>query len=115
MPAIVELPRSRRLPQIAALALMSFGVAGCSADMSTRLSQAQSPFSNPFASDATGSVQAPPAGARPQQQYTPPPGPAPAPAYSSSALPPPAVGAPQSYPSGGGAGGVSSGGRGVAS
>ncbi|UFZ05906.1 peptidoglycan DD-metalloendopeptidase family protein [Bradyrhizobium ontarionense] len=108
MPVIVELPRSRRLPQIAALALMSFGVAGCSADMSTRLSQAQSPFSNPFASDATGSVQAPPAAARPQPQYAP----APAPAYSSSALPPPAVGAPQSYPSGGG---VSSGGRGVAS
>ncbi|MDU6673967.1 MAG: peptidoglycan-binding LysM, partial [Bradyrhizobium sp.] len=86
MPAIVELPRSRRLPQFAALALMSFGVAGCSADMSTRLSQAQNPFSNPFASDATGSVQAPPRQHQPvAQQYT--PAPAPAPTYSSSALP----------------------------
>ena len=114
MPAIVELPRSRRLPQFAALALMSFGVAGCSADMSTRLSQAQNPFSNPFASDATGSVQAPPRQHQPvAQQYT--PAPAPAPTYSSSALPPPAVATPQSYPSGGGSGGVSGGGRGVAS
>jgi murein DD-endopeptidase MepM/ murein hydrolase activator NlpD len=111
MPAIVELPRSRRLPQVAALALMSFGVAGCSADMSTRLSQTQNPFSNPFASDSTGSVQAQPA--RQRQQYT--PAPAPVPTYSSSALPPPAVGAPQSYPSGGSPGGVASGGRGVAS
>lgn len=115
MPAIVELLRSRRLPQVATLALMSFGVAGCSGDMSTRLSQTQNPFSNPFGSDATGSVQAPPA--RQHQQYSQPytPAPAPAPAYSSSALPPPAVGAPQSYPSGGGAGGISTGGRGVAS
>ncbi|MGJ4888727.1 peptidoglycan DD-metalloendopeptidase family protein [Bradyrhizobium sp. HKCCYLRH3099] len=115
MPATVELLRSRRLPQVAALALMSFGVAGCSADMSTRLSQTQSPFSNPFASDSTGSVQAPPARQHQQysQSYTPPA--APAPAYSSSALPPPSVGAPQTYPSGGGAGGISGGGRGVAS
>ncbi|CCD88997.1 putative peptidoglycan-binding LysM:Peptidase M23/M37 family (NlpD/LppB-like) [Bradyrhizobium sp. ORS 285] len=116
MPATVELLRSRRLPQVAALALMSFGVAGCSADMSTRLSQTQNPFSNPFASDSTGSVPAQPARQHQQysqQQYT--PAPAPAPAYSSSALPPPAVGAPQSYPSGDGAGGVSGGGRGVAS
>ncbi|MGJ5180515.1 peptidoglycan DD-metalloendopeptidase family protein [Bradyrhizobium oligotrophicum] len=112
MPAIVELLRSRRLPQVTALALMSFGVAGCSADMSSRLSQAQNPFSNPFASDATGSVQAQPARQH-QQQYA--PAPAPVPAYSSSALPPPAVGAPQSYPSGGSAGGMASGGRGVAS
>ncbi|CCE02394.1 LysM peptidoglycan-binding domain-containing M23 family metallopeptidase [Bradyrhizobium sp. STM 3809] len=112
MPTTVELLRSRRLPQVAALALMSFGVAGCSADMSTRLSQTQNPFSNPFASDSTGSVQAqPPRQQQYSQPYTPP---APAPAYSSSALPPPAVGAPQSYPSGGGAG-VSGGGRGVAS
>jgi murein DD-endopeptidase MepM/ murein hydrolase activator NlpD len=115
MPVIVELLRSRRLPQVAALALMSFGVAGCSADMSTRLSQTQNPFSNPFASDATGSVPPAPVGrSQPQynQQNAPPP--APAPAYSSSALPP-AVGAPQSYSSGGGTGGVSGGGRGVAS
>ncbi|MGJ4939099.1 peptidoglycan DD-metalloendopeptidase family protein [Bradyrhizobium sp. HKCCYLS1011] len=116
MPVIVELLRSRRLQQVGALAVISFGVAGCSGDMSTRLSQTQNSFSNPFASDATGSVQ-PPAPierrAAPQQygqQYNPP---APA-AYSSAALPP-AVTAPQTYASGGGSGGVSAGGRGVAS
>ena len=70
---------------------MSVGFAGCSADMSTRLSQ--NSFSNPFASqqEATGSV--PPAAverrelpqySRPQSQY------------QSSALPPP-ISAPQSY------------------
>jgi murein DD-endopeptidase MepM/ murein hydrolase activator NlpD len=112
MPVIVELLRSRRLPQVAALALMSFGVAGCSADMQTRLSQSQNSFSNPFNSDATGSVQ-PPA---PIEQHRQPPqySRPPASAYSSSALPP-AVAAPQSYPSGGGSGGISSGGRGVSS
>jgi murein DD-endopeptidase MepM/ murein hydrolase activator NlpD len=109
MPIIVELLRSRRLPQVTALALMSVGVAGCSADMSSRVSQTQSSFSNPFSTDSTGSVQPPapierreaPQPSRPQ-------------AYSSSALPP-AVAAPQSYASGGGSGGVSAGGRGVAS
>jgi murein DD-endopeptidase MepM/ murein hydrolase activator NlpD len=112
MPVTVELLRSRRLPQVAALALMSFGIAGCSADMQTRLSQSQNSFSNPFNSDATGSVQ-PPAPIdhrREAPQYARPP----ASAYSSSALPP-AVAAPQSYPSGGGSGGISSGGRGVSS
>jgi hypothetical protein len=41
---------------VAVLALMSIGFAGCSADMSTRLSE--NPFSNPFASqpEATASV-----------------------------------------------------------
>jgi murein DD-endopeptidase MepM/ murein hydrolase activator NlpD len=121
MPVIIELLRSRRLPHAAALALISFGVAGCSADMQTRLSQSQNSFSNPFASEATGSV--PPA---PIQQHREPPqySRPPASAYSSSALPP-VVAAPQSYSSGGGnggvatssiaAGGMSSGGRGVAS
>src|SRR4030088_3012870 len=33
---------SRRAPQVAALALISIGFAGCSADMSTRFAQAQS-------------------------------------------------------------------------
>jgi murein DD-endopeptidase MepM/ murein hydrolase activator NlpD len=103
----VELLCSRRVPQVAALALMSIGFAGCSADMSTRLSQ--NPFSNPFASqpEATGSVPAPaverrelPQYARPQSQY------------QSGALPP-AIAAPQSYPAAGG--GVSGGGRGLAS
>jgi murein DD-endopeptidase MepM/ murein hydrolase activator NlpD len=107
MPRVVELLYSRRTPQVAVLALMSFGFAGCSADMQTRMSQ--NSFSNPFSpqQETTGSVAAPapqverrelPQYARPQSQY------------QSSALPPP-VGAPQSYP----ADGVSGGGRGIAS
>ena len=51
MPRVVELLCSRRVPHVAVLALMSIGFAGCSADMSSRMSQ------NPFQSDATGSVQ----------------------------------------------------------
>jgi murein DD-endopeptidase MepM/ murein hydrolase activator NlpD len=105
MSRVVELLCSRRAPQVAVLALMSFGFAGCSADMQTRLSQ--NSFSNPFSSqpETTASVAAPapqverrelPQYARPQVQ--------------SSALPPP-IAAPQSYP----AAGVSGGGRGVAS
>src|ERR1700710_2820205 len=107
MSRVVELLCSRRTPQVAALALMSFGFAGCSADTQTRLSQ--NSFSNPFSSqpETTASVAAPPPQverrelpqyARPQSQY------------QSSALPPP-IAAPQTYP----AGGVSGGGRGVAS
>jgi murein DD-endopeptidase MepM/ murein hydrolase activator NlpD len=107
MSRVVELLYSRRTPQVAVLALMSVGFAGCSADTQTRLSQ--NSFSNPFSSqqaEATGSVASPtpqveqrelPQYARPQPQY------------QSSALPPP-VAAPQSYPAG-----VSGGGRGVAS
>jgi murein DD-endopeptidase MepM/ murein hydrolase activator NlpD len=119
MPVILELLRSRRLPQVAALALISFGFAACSADMSSRMSQTQTSFSNPFNPEATGSVQPPaPIERRETPQYSRPP----ASAYSSSALPP-AVTAPHSYPSGGGNGGlasgvssgISSGGRGVAS
>ncbi|MDE2378357.1 LysM domain-containing protein, partial [Bradyrhizobium sp.] len=104
--AVAELLCSRRVPQVAVLALISFGFAGCSADMSSRLSQ--SSFSNPFASqESTGSVQHAqpqrelPQYARPQSQY------------QSQPLPPPAVAAPQSYPAA--AGGVSGGGRGLAS
>src|SRR5882757_5709413 len=113
MSAVAELLRSRRVPQIAVLALMSVGFAGCSADMSTRLSQ--NSFSNPFASqpEATGSVPAPvverrelPQYARPQSQY------------QSAALPPP-ISAPQSYPAQpsypSASAGVSGGGRGVGS
>jgi murein DD-endopeptidase MepM/ murein hydrolase activator NlpD len=107
MSRVVELLYSRRTPQVAVLALMSFGFAGCSADMQTRMSQ--NSFSNPFSSqpETTSSVAAPtpqverrelPQYARPQPQY------------QSSALPPP-IAAPQTYP----AGGVSGGGRGVAS
>src|ERR1700721_2649359 len=106
MSRVVELLCSRRVPQAAVLALMSFGFAGCSAEMSTRLSQDS--FSNPFTSrqEATGSVPTPtverrelPQYARPQYQSQ----------YQSSALPPP-IAAPQSYPTGG-----SGGGRGLAS
>jgi murein DD-endopeptidase MepM/ murein hydrolase activator NlpD len=109
MSRVVELLYSRRAPQVAVLALMSFGFAGCSADMQTRMSQ--NSFSNPFSSqpEATGSVTAPapqverrelPQYARPQSQY------------QSSALPP-QIAAPQSYPAAGA--GVSGGGRGLAS
>src|ERR1700761_5323643 len=96
MSRVVELLCSRRIPHVAVLALVSIGFAGCSADMSTRLSQNN--FSNPFASqpDATGSVPAPvverrelPQYSRPQTQYQP--------QYQSQALPPP-IAAPQSYP-----------------
>ena len=54
MSRVVELLYSRRVPHVAALALMSFGFAGCSSDMQTRLSQNN--LSNPFASqpDTTG-------------------------------------------------------------
>ncbi len=112
MSRVAELLRSRRVPQVAVLALMSVGFAGCSADMSTRFSQ--NTLSNPFnyQPEATGSVPTPqpqsqverrelPQYARPQAQY------------QSSALPPPAVAAPQSYPAA--SNGVSGGGRGLAS
>src|ERR1700684_1291384 len=106
MSRVVELLCSRRVPQVAVLALMSIGFAGCSADMSTRLSQ--DPFSNPFASqpEATGSVPAPTVERRELPQYSRPQY---QPQYQSSALPPP-IAAPQSYPTGGG---VSGGGRGL--
>jgi murein DD-endopeptidase MepM/ murein hydrolase activator NlpD len=109
MSRIAELLRSRRVPQVAVLTLMSVGFAGCSADMQTRLSDTS--FSNPFASqpEATASVRAPaaerrelPQYARPQTQNS---------QYQSQALPPPAVAAPHSSP----AGGVSGGGRGISS
>jgi murein DD-endopeptidase MepM/ murein hydrolase activator NlpD len=99
---------SRRAPHAAALALIAFGVAGCSGDMSTRFSQ--SSFSNPFGyqGDATGSVPPQPAQSverRELPQYARPQS-----SYQSSALPP-AVSAPQTYPNPG----VSGGGRGLAS
>lgn len=109
MSAVVELLYSRRVPQVAVLALMSFAFAGCSADMSSRLSQSN--FSNPFASDQTGSVQQAPPPQRELPQYSRPqtqPG-----SFQSQPLPP-AVSAPQSYPVASG-GGVSGGGRGVGS
>jgi murein DD-endopeptidase MepM/ murein hydrolase activator NlpD len=108
MSRVAELLYSRRVPHVAALALISFGLAGCSADMSSRVSQ--NPFSNPFGyqPEATGTVQAPqverrelPQSARPQ------------PSYPVTSAPPPAIAAPQSYPAA--SAGVSGGGRGLAS
>ena len=110
MSAVAELLYSRRVPQVAVLALISFSFAGCSADMSSRLSQSN--FSNPFSSEATGTVQQAPPPQRELPQYARPqtqPG-----AYQSQPLPPPAVSSPQSYPVAAG-GGVSGGGRGVSS
>ena len=98
----------RRVPHLAALALISFGVAGCSGDMSSRLSQ--NSFSNPFnyRREATGAVPAPQVERREPPQYVPPQS-----QYQSSILPSPAVSVPQSYPVA--SGGVSGGGRGIAS
>ena len=109
MSRVVELLRSRRVPQIAALALMSFGFAGCSADMQTP------PFArffpNPFASqpEATGSVPTP-AGRAPRAAAIF--------ARAAVAIPVPGLAAagrraPQSYPVA--SSGVSGGGRGLAS
>jgi murein DD-endopeptidase MepM/ murein hydrolase activator NlpD len=105
MSRVVELLCSRRVPHVAALALMSFGFAGCSADMSTRLSE--NPFSNPFASqpEATGSVPAPTVERRELPQYSR--------SQSQSSASPPPIAAPQSYPAANS--GVSGGGRGLAS
>src|SRR5712692_8766967 len=85
---VVELLYSRRVPSVAVLALMSIGFAGCSADMSTRLSQDS--FSNPFASqpEATASVPSAPVERRELPQYSRPQG--------QSSAPP--IAAPQSYP-----------------
>lgn len=110
MSVVAELLYSRRVPQVAVLALISFSFAGCSADMSSRLSQSN--FSNPFSQESTGSVQQAPPPQRELPQYSRPqtqPG-----YYQSQPLPPPAVSAPQSYPVAAG-GGVSGGGRGVGS
>jgi len=111
MSRVAELLRSRRMPQVAVLALMSVGFAGCSADMQTRFSD--SSFSNPFASqpEATGSVRPPAVERRELPQYARPQ--ASAPQYQSQALPAPAVAAPSAYPAS--SGGVSGGGRGISS
>src|SRR5437879_1471431 len=109
MSVVAELLYSRRVPQVAVLALISFSFAGCSADMSSRMSQSN--FSNPFAQESTGSVQQAPPPQRELPQYSRPqtqPG-----SYQSQPLPP-AVSAPQSYPVAAG-GGTSGGGRGVGS
>lgn len=108
MSVVAELLYSRRVPQVAVLALISFSFAGCSADMQSRLSQSN--LSNPF-SESTGSVQQAPPPQRELPQYA---RPQTQPGYQSQALPPPAVAAPQSYPVAAG-GGVSGGRRGLGS
>src|SRR5262247_3641208 len=98
MSRVTELLRSRRVPQVAVLALMSVGFAGCSADMQTRLSDTS--LSNPFASqpEATGSVRPPVAERRELPQYArPQPQPLQPPQYQSQPLPPP-VATPPVYP-----------------
>ena len=111
MPRVVELLYSRRLPHVAALALMSIGFAGCSADMQSRFAQDGGSPGQPsqfgWQREATGSVPAPQAERRELPQYS-----RPQPQVQSSALPPP-VAAPQSYPAANV--GVSGGGRGVGS
>src|SRR5215471_3968778 len=96
MSPVVELLYSRRVPHVAALALISFAFAGCSADMSTRLQSLSNPFGNQ--AGATGSV--PPAAVpAPQVERQDLPQAAPSPLASSSGAPP-VVAAPQSYPTG---------------
>src|SRR5712672_1462316 len=107
MSRMVELLCSRRLSHVAALALISIGFAGCSGDMSTRLSQES--FSNPFASQPEATSIVPPA---PVERREPPRYSRPQPYYQSSALPPP-ITAPPSNPTA--SAGVSGGGRGLAS
>jgi hypothetical protein len=94
MSGVVELLCSRRVPHVAALALISFGVAGCSGDMSSRFSQ--SSISNPFnyQPESTGTVPAQPV----EQRRELPQSARPQSPYESSALPPPAVAAPRSSP-----------------
>ncbi|HXI05179.1 MAG: peptidoglycan DD-metalloendopeptidase family protein [Bradyrhizobium sp.] len=102
MSRVVELLRSRRVPQAAALALISVAFAGCSADTSSRFQASN--LSNPFATqpEPTASVPA----ARVERQELP--------QYSRPQTPPPpSVAAPQSYPAP--SHGVSGGGRGISS
>jgi murein DD-endopeptidase MepM/ murein hydrolase activator NlpD len=112
MSGVAEFSGSRRAPQFAALALIAFGVAGCSADMTSRFQQ--SSIANPFGyqGDATGSVPAagpaPQADQRELPQYSRPHS-----QVQSSALPPPALAAPQTTAAA--SHGVSGGGRGLAS
>lgn len=96
MSRVVELLYSRRVPQVAVLALVSIGFAGCSADMSSRLAQIDPQQSNfGWQRDTTGAVPAAPAApVAPIQrselpQYA-------RPQYQSQPLPP--ISTPKSYP-----------------
>lgn len=106
MSSVVELLCSRRAPQVAVLALMSIGFAGCSADMQSRLSQSpnfDAGQSRGFGwqGEATGSV--PPRPVPRAERSDPPqyqrPAYSPQPQFQSEALPPP-ISAPRSYPTG---------------
>ena len=105
MSGVAEFSGSRWAPQLAALALIAFAVAGCSADMTSRFQQ--SSVANPFGyqGEATGAVQGEqrelPQYSRPNAQV------------QSSALPPPAVAAPQTAAAT--SHGLSGGGHGIAS
>ena len=107
MSGVAEFSGSRRVPQLAALALIAFGVAGCSADVQSR-------FANPFGyqGEATSSVSAAAPSTQVERhdlpQYA-----RPQPQVQSSSLPPPAIAAPQTTPVA--SRGVSGGGRGLAS
>jgi murein DD-endopeptidase MepM/ murein hydrolase activator NlpD len=104
MSRAVVLLCSRRVPHVAVLALMSIGFAGCSADMSSRLSE------NPLASnESTGTVPPAPIERRELSQYG-----RPQPQIQSQSLPP-AIAAPQSYSYSSANAGISGGGRGIAS
>ena len=114
MPDALELLRLRGMTQVVVLALTSFGLADCSADMSTRFSQ-NSYSGNPFAFDpqSTGPVQSAAAEHRELPQYAPPQSPYPqSQLYQSQPLPPPAAAL---QPSPMTSSGRSEGGQGVAS
>ena len=89
MSGVAEFSGSRRVPQVAALALIAFGMAGCSSDLQSRFQQ--SSIANPFGyqGDATASVPAPQVEQRELPQYSRPHS-----QVQSSALPPPSVAAP---------------------
>lgn len=101
MSRVVELLYSRRVPQVAVLALVSIGFAGCSADMSSRLAQIDSgPQQSNFGwqRDTTGAVPAAPVAPIQRSelpQYTRPPYQS-RPQYQSQSLPP--ISTPKSYP-----------------
>src|SRR3981189_2287088 len=111
MSCVVELLCSRRLPHVAALALMSIGFAGCSADMQSRFATdgGTQPSQFGWQRETTGSVPPPPVERRELPQYSRPEA---QPQVQSSAMPPP-IAAPQSYPTT--STGVSGGGRGLSS
>src|SRR5437868_13463166 len=102
MSRVVELLRSRPVPQAAALALMAFGFAGCSADSQSRFQASN--FSNPFASQPEATASVPTAAVERREL----------PQYARPHAPPPSTAAPQSSPAAPGPG-MSGGGRGLSS